>query len=119
MDDQEPILEVTGEILRAIGYEVDAARDGEEALQKYREAMVQGRPFSTVIMDLTIPGGMGGKEAIAQLLKMDPQARAIVSSGYSNDPIMANYREYGFVGVVPKPYTVDQLSQAIKSTLGW
>lgn len=92
-----------GRVLTSIGYEVESARDGAEALELYRQAQGLGKPFDAVIMDLTIPGGMGGKEAIRELLKIDPGVRAIVSSGYSTDPVMAKFGEYGFRRVVAKP----------------
>ncbi len=117
MDDEEAILEITGEVLHELGYEVDTVRDGKEALERYREAMNADRRYDVVIMDLTIKGGMGGKETIALLLKMDPTAKAIVSSGYSNDPVMANFREHGFVSVVPKPYSIEELSHTLRDVL--
>ena len=117
MDDEDFILQVTSDILEGLGYHVDTASDGEEALRKYREAMALGERFDIVIMDLTIPGGMGGKEAVGQLLGIDPGARAIVSSGYSNDPVMAQFRDFGFVGVVPKPYKIEELSYIIKNAM--
>lgn len=117
MDDEEFILQVTTDILESLGYEVDVAHDGEEALERYGQAMKEGRKFDVVIMDLTIPGGMGGKETIGQLLRMDRQARAIVSSGYSNDPVMADYEDFGFVGVVPKPYKIEELSLVVKNAM--
>ena len=117
MDDEESILDVTSEILRVFGYEVGVATSGEMALKMYQEAMDEGNRYDIVIMDLTVPGGMGGKETIGHLLKMDPQARAIVSSGYSNDPVMADYQNFGFVGVVPKPYKIEELSLVVKNAM--
>jgi PAS domain S-box-containing protein len=117
MDDEEILRDFMGRILSKSGYEVEVSADGNEAIQTYREAMDSGRPFDIVLMDLTVPGGMGGKEAIQQLLKIDPEVKAIVSSGYSNDPIMANFGEYGFKGVVAKPYTLQQLINAIQTVL--
>ena len=117
MDDEEFILEVTGEVLRELGYDVEVSTDGLEALKKYEGAIVAGKRFDAVIMDLTIPGGMGGKEAISRLLVIDKNAKAIVSSGYSNDPVMANFRDYGFAGVVPKPYKIEELSHTLKNVL--
>ncbi len=117
MDDEEFILEVTGEVLRELGYEVEVSTDGLEALKVYEEAIAAGKRFDAVIMDLTIPGGMGGKEAISRLLEIDRNAKAIVSSGYSNDPVMANFRDHGFVVVVPKPYKIEELSHTLKEVL--
>ena len=79
--------------------------------------MNEERRFDAVIMDLTIPGGMGARKTISRLLEMDPKAKAIVSSGYSNDPVMANFRDYGFAGVVPKPYRIEELSHTLKNVL--
>ncbi|NLT37662.1 MAG: PAS domain S-box protein [Methanomassiliicoccus sp.] len=117
MDDEEYILDVMGEMIRALGYEVGTAHDGSEALEEYQRALDSGKRYDLVIMDLTNPRGLGGKEAIALLLKLDPQARALVSSGYSNDPVMSDFRHYGFVGVLPKPYQLEELSYAIKQGL--
>ncbi len=117
MDDEEIIREVAKGIIEALGYSVELASDGEGAIELYRVAMEAGAPFAAVIMDLTIPGGMGGKEAAEQMRRIDPQVRAIVSSGYSNDPIMANYREYGFVEVVSKPYDAGELSRKLTGVL--
>ncbi len=117
MDDEESILEVTSEVLHELGYMVDLARDGQEALDKYMGAKNAGNKFDAVIMDLTIKGGMGGKETISRLLEMDPEAKAIVSSGYSNDPVMSNFREHGFAGVVPKPYSIEELSRTLRGVL--
>jgi CheY-like chemotaxis protein len=113
MDDEEIIRDVTGAMLRGMGYSVEYARDGEEAVDQYKRAQASGRPFDAVIMDLTIPGGMGGKETIVRLHEIDPAVRAIVSSGYSNDPVMAHYKEYGFAGMVVKPYRVQELSEVV------
>jgi PAS domain S-box-containing protein len=117
MDDDEAIREVTEKILIELGYEVGSASDGAETIALYRDAAQSGQPFDAVIMDLTIPGGMGGKEAIQQLLKFDPKVSAIVSSGYSNDPIMAEYEKYGFRGVATKPYRIEKLSWVLHDVL--
>lgn len=113
MDDEEMIREVACKILNKLGYEADSVRDGAEAIALYEKARKNGRPFDAVIMDLTVPGGMGGKEAVTKLRELDPGVKAIVSSGYSNDPIMAQFKQYGFSGVVSKPYTIKTLSDMV------
>lgn len=100
-------------MLNYLGYEVEFARDGDEAIELYQKAKESGKTFDAVVMDLTVAGGLGGKEAIKQLLGIDPNIRAIVSSGYSNDPIMADYKKYGFCSVVTKPYKLTDLSEAV------
>lgn len=117
VDDEEVIREVTREILMLLGYEAVCAIDGVQAIEMYREALESGRPFDAVIMDLTIPGGMGGKAAMRKLLKIDPGVKAIVSSGYSNDQVMSDYERYGFKGIVPKPYDVNQLSKILHEVI--
>ena len=117
MDDEALIRDIAGEMLEFIGYSVDLAATGEEALERYLEARERGAPFDAVIMDLTIPGGMGGEEAIGRLLEVDPNARAIVSSGYSNDPVMRDFRRYGFRGVVTKPYKIKELTVTLSQVL--
>jgi PAS domain S-box-containing protein len=117
MDDEEFVREIANELLIHLGYEVDLAKDGTEAIDLYKKAMDSGNPYDVVIMDLTIPGGMGGKEAIIELKKVDPNIKAIVSSGYANDPILADYRKYGFAGMVPKPYKIEELSKVLHETI--
>ena len=117
MDDEEMIRDFAAELLNELGYTVALARDGEEAIRLYKAAQESGTPFSAVLMDITIPGGMGGKEAIKEILKLDADAKVIVSSGYAKDPIMSNYRRYGFSGVVPKPYNIEELSQELHRVL--
>ncbi|MBI2353900.1 MAG: PAS domain-containing protein [Deltaproteobacteria bacterium] len=118
MDDEEIIRNVAAEILLTLGYEPVLCGDGNEALELYRWEAEKGTPFAAVIMDLTIPGGMGGREAAGKLTAMDPAARVIVSSGYSNDPIMGSFREYGFHGAVIKPYHARDLGAALAEVLG-
>ncbi len=117
MDDEEAVRDVTQGMLETLGYSVTLAKDGAEAIEFYRVAMASGAPFDSVLMDLTIPGGMGGMEAVKRILEIDSKAKAIVCSGYSNDTIMANYNSYGFRAVVPKPYSLKQLSGAISGVL--
>lgn len=117
VDDEEPIREVMAFMLDYLGYQTVQARDGAEAISLYQKAIDSGEPFNAVIMDLTIPGGVGGKEAIADLQKIDPQIRAIVSSGYSNDPIMSNFRDYGFCACVLKPFNLQDISNVLHKVL--
>ncbi len=117
MDDESQIRRVLGEMVEMCGYQFQAAHNGEEALQLFRQAQQTEEPFSGVILDLTIPGGLGGKDVISQLLLLDPQVRAIVVSGYSNDPVLANYEAYGFRGRVAKPFNLVDLSGVLKSVL--
>ena len=99
-------------------YKPEAAKDGTEAIELYRHAKDSDKPFDVAILDLTIKGGMGGKDTIKDLLEIDPQAKAIVSSGYSNDPVMTHFREYGFIGALPKPYMMKDLSDMLNQVLG-
>lgn len=117
MDDEKLVRDVSGEMLKALGYEVELASDGKEAIELYQRASEAGRPFDVVIMDLTIPGGTGGKEAIQKLLSIDPDVKAIVSSGYSNDPVMADFKEYGFRGVIIKPYRIEGFSRTLQEVM--
>ena len=117
MDDEDIVLDAAGEVLTYLGYAVVTAKEGREALNLYEEALKRGEPFQAVIMDLTIPGGLGGKEAVQELLRSDPHAKVIVSSGYSTDPVMADYRSYGFCGVVTKPYSIEELGKTLHRVL--
>jgi CheY-like chemotaxis protein len=117
MDDEGGIRDLGRELLRALGAECETAADGADMLAQYRAAQAAGRPFDIVILDLTVPGGMGGREAMEELLRFDPAARAIVSSGYSRDPVLANHTAHGFRGVLPKPYTLDQMRTVVGEVL--
>ncbi|MBE2215242.1 MAG: response regulator [Opitutaceae bacterium] len=117
MDDEETIRRLGERCLRHLGCEVQVAADGGECVRIYQAAMQGGRRFDAVILDLTVPGGLGGRETIQALKAIDPAVRAIVSSGYSNDPVMAHYREHGFAAVVPKPYSVDVLTLTLQRVL--
>jgi CheY-like chemotaxis protein len=114
MDDEKLIRDLASELLQAFGFDTELANDGSEAITLYEQALQNGNRFDLVLMDLTIPGGMGGKEAIRRLLLLDPGIRAVVSSGYCNDPVMADYESYGFLGILPKPYNIDQLTGLLK-----
>jgi signal transduction histidine kinase/CheY-like chemotaxis protein len=115
MDDDETIRDIASEIVNHLGYDAAVCADGAEAVELYGMARDSGQPFDAVIMDLTVPGGMGGREAMAKLLEIDPVTKGIVSSGYSNDPILARYREYGFCGVMAKPYKVDDFAEILQT----
>ena len=117
MDDDDMILELSRQMLEYLDHEVVTCKDGEKALNIYAKAMQEQSPFDLVIMDLTIPGGMGGEKAIQKLLELDRNAKAIVSSGYSNDKVLAEYLQHGFKGVVVKPYQVEDLDQAVREAL--
>lgn len=118
MDDEDDIRNIAGGILRELGYTVELAEDGAQAIELYRRRMDEGIPFAAAILDLNVRGGMGGKETIAELLKIDPAVRAIVSSGYSNDAVLANFKDYGFRSVLGKPYRLQELGNVLKKLLG-
>jgi signal transduction histidine kinase/CheY-like chemotaxis protein len=117
MDDEEMILDVGEKMLQRLGIKVTRSRSGEEAAALYRAAHDAGTPFDAVILDLTIKGGLGGRETVPLLREIEPSAVLIVSSGYSNDPIIANYRQFGFSGVVPKPYRFEELAGVLRECL--
>ncbi|MBP7736079.1 MAG: PAS domain S-box protein [Spirochaetes bacterium] len=117
MDDDEAVTSTASKILKHLGYTVDIAVDGDMAVALYEQSMKDGLPYDLVILDLTIPGGMGGRKTIEKLLALNGNIKAIVSSGYSNDPIMANYRDYGFSGVIAKPYRIDELAGVVGEVL--
>ncbi len=117
MDDDEAVTSTASKILKHFGYTVDIAVEGDMAVALYEKSMKDGRPYDLVILDLTIPGGMGGRKTIEKLLLLNGNIKAIVSSGYSNDPIMANYRDYGFSGVIAKPYRIDELAGVVGEVL--
>lgn len=117
MDDEEMVRDVIGLMLDNLGYEANLARDGQEAVKKFSEAQGNAHRIDLVILDLTVPGGMGGKECLRQLRLLDPNIKAIVSSGYSDDPVMADFSKYGFNGVIAKPYKVSDISHLLHELL--
>ncbi len=117
MDDEEPIRKLAAATLSRLGCEFQLASNGAEAVQRFQEAKARGLPFDLVVLDLTVPGGIGGREAILHLQKIDPQVQAIVSSGYSSDPVISDYKLHGFTAFVPKPYSVDELEACLRRAL--
>jgi PAS domain S-box-containing protein len=117
MDDEDLVRDVMAAMLGNLGFEADFALNGAEAIDIFRTALEAGRPFDAVILDLTVPGGMGGKETMQKLLEIDPRVRGIVSSGYSKDPIMSDFRKYGFRAVMAKPFRASDFGRVIKNVL--
>jgi len=117
MDDEPGIRTLLSAALSHFGYEAITVPNGSEALDEYKRALSENHPFSAVIMDLTVPGGMGGKEAIKALKEFDPSVKAIVSSGYSSDPAIVDFKSFGFVARVEKPYRIQELGQVLRTTL--
>jgi CheY-like chemotaxis protein len=114
MDDEQIILDVTHEVLRFLEYEVMFARDGTAALDLYKREKEAGVPFDLVILDLSVPEGLGGKEAISLLKAFDPAVKAIVSSGHSHDPVVQDFKQYGFSGNLSKPYKISDLKEILE-----
>jgi len=117
MDDEQIILDVSHEVLKFLGYDVVFAREGSEAVALYKKAQEEGQPFDLVILDLSISDGMDGREAIKRLLVVDPNVKAVVSSGYSNDPSMQNFTEHGFSGRLTKPYRINEIKAMLESMI--
>lgn len=118
LDDEPAICEITGILLKKLGHEPVITSRGEDAIQAYRDGLGTGTRFDLVILDLTIPGGIGGREVIAALREMDPDVTAIVSSGDANDPAVLNYQSFGFTAVLMKPYNKAALDTCIRTVLG-
>jgi two-component system, cell cycle sensor histidine kinase and response regulator CckA len=117
MDDEEAICMLMIDLLTGLGYEVEPARDGAEAIALYEAALSSGNGFAAVLLDVTVPGGMGGIEAARRLREIDPRATLIVSSGYSQASVMSEFRKYGFDAMVQKPWTLGEISQVFQQVL--
>lgn len=117
LDDDAAVREVSADIMRFLGYQVDCTDNGDDTIRKYADALLSGKPYRIVILDLTIPGGMGGLETLRILRDVDPDVRAVVTSGYTNDPILVDFRQYGFSGAVVKPFEVSDLAEALARSL--
>lgn len=113
MDDEDMIRKISGSMLMRLGYDSEVSQEGSEAINIYRQAMNSEYPFDAVILDLSVKGGLGGLETINVLKAMDPQVKAIVSSGLSNDPVMTRFKEYGFQGSLPKPYKMKDIEDEL------
>jgi len=117
VDDEAMVRNVLRQLLEGLGYIVECVQDGTDAVAAYQRAQAAGQPFAVVILDYTIPGGMGGLETLTRLRAIDPQVTALISSGYANNPVLADWAYYGFDGVVAKPYTMAQLQEALHNVL--
>jgi len=117
MDDEQIILDVTLEVLKFLGYSVMFAREGAAAIDLYKNEKAAGVPFDMVILDLSVPDGMGGKEAIALLKAFDPEVNAVVSTGFSNDPVVLDFASYGFSGKLTKPYKINDLKKVLEQLI--
>jgi two-component system cell cycle sensor histidine kinase/response regulator CckA len=113
MDDEDMVGEIACQMLEYLGFEAIRVADGVDAVKEYKKHQDDGVPFAAVIMDLSIPGGMGGKEAVGEILNLDQEAKVFVSSGYSTDPVMVNYQEYGFTGGIAKPFDLATMQQVL------
>ena len=117
MDDEQIILDVTGEILVFLKYEVMAAKDGLAAIDLYKKEKAAGAPFDIVILDLSVPNGLGGKETIKQLRNFDPAVKAVVSSGYTDDPVVQDFSHYGFCERLIKPYKINDMKNLLEKVI--
>jgi CheY-like chemotaxis protein len=118
MDDKDLVQKIARKLLERLGYDVELANDGKEAIEKFKCAIEMGKPFNAALLDLTVPGGMGGVETIGKLFEIDPNVKGIASSGYSNDPVMASFRDYGFKGIITKPYRIEDLAEILREVIG-
>jgi len=117
MDDDDMIGEIVIQMLEYLGFEVVHVRDGKDAVGEYKKQRERDRGFHLVIVDLTVPGGMGGKEAASKILAIDRHAKVLLSSGYANDPVMVNFKDHGFVGVLAKPFDLSAIQESIEAIL--
>ncbi|HEX2910603.1 MAG TPA: ATP-binding protein, partial [Chloroflexia bacterium] len=117
MDDEASLRQLVARLLDKMGYQGEVVQNGQEAVEQYQMALQRGEPFDLVLLDMTIPGGMGGKQTLARLKEIDPSVKAIICSGYSNDPVMGNYSDYGFVGVLLKPFRAQELNKLLQKFL--
>ncbi|MFZ1128077.1 response regulator [Methanoregula sp.] len=117
VDDEDIILDVSREVLQFLGYDAAFAKEGASAIELYAQEKEAGRPFDLVIIDLSIPEGMGGQETIEKLRSYDPQVKAIVSSGYANDPVVQDFSSYGFSGRLTKPYRINEMKTMLENMI--
>jgi CheY-like chemotaxis protein len=117
MDDEEAVRNLVRAVLSNLGYEVQTAAEGSEAIALYERAKACGRCFDAVLLDLTVNGGMGGIETAARLKELDSSVKLIVSSGYSDASVLSDLGKYGFEGMIPKPWTVGQVSDVLRKVL--
>jgi CheY-like chemotaxis protein len=117
MDDEQIILDMTREVLKFLDYDVMFALDGSNAIELYKQEKAAGVPFDIVILDLSVGHGMGGRETIEHLLKFDPSVKAIVSSGYINDPVVENFSRYGFCERLSKPYNIKDIKNLLENVM--
>ncbi|HWS21162.1 MAG TPA: response regulator [Methanoregula sp.] len=117
MDDEQIILDVTGEILTFLQYDVMSAKDGQAAIDLYKKEKAAGSPFDIVILDLSVPNGLGGKETIELLRNVDPEVKAVVSSGYTNDPVVRDFSHYGFREKLTKPYNIQEMRNLLEKII--
>jgi CheY-like chemotaxis protein len=117
MDDEQVILDVTLEVLTFLGYDAAFARDGAAAIEIFSKERTGGRPFDLVILDLTVPDGMGGKEAFEKLRKADPSVKVVISSGFTEDPMMTDYAKHGLAGILAKPYRISDIKALLEKMI--
>jgi DNA-binding NtrC family response regulator len=117
MDDEPDIRGIAQQMLEHLGYQVCPVSDGSEAVEAFSDAIKGGSPFDVVVVDLTVPGGMGAVETVERLMSLDPRVRAIVSSGYSNDPVLSEFERYGFCAMVAKPFNLHELAKAVRNAM--